>query len=429
MASLLVIWGFLLISLVSTSGFGIWNVFAIFRRKNYQAAYKPNIQRHFNHMYILIPALNEAGQIVNAVNLMHRVVHHLPITTSLVIINDGSDDGTGEKLKQFSSDPFVHVITRELPNARQGKGLALNAGLRWIESQSHHPKNTIVGVIDSDAKPTRQVMERICQAFIHSNYDLIQTAIAINNVSNFLTLMQAFEFDYPNLLQQVIRTEWGSAIASGNGQFMTLQMAADVKWHNALLDDLEFSINGLLKGYRGGFLADTFMPQEGVLTYRPLVKQRVRWCQGGMQCLFKYGKVLFFSKRIPSKLKTEILIFMGLPFLSIIFSISSIISFGVLIAHLFIWPASSIIIGTTIFLISMFITAAMIAMTDHSLHHTKCLFSVKQASLMTVGNLIYIWQLVPVAYIALIHLMTNQTTWAKTAHAMPSEQHPNNSQS
>ncbi len=167
----------------------------------------------------------------------------------------------------------------------------------WITTQTHDFNHTVVGVIDSDSEPSFKILLNIFDGFTHSNYDLLQTGIAISNIHNFLTLMQEFEFGVPNLLQQIIRMGWGSAIASGNGQFMTLKMAIQIKWNNSLLDDLEFSINGLLHGFRGGFLANTFMPQEGVNSYRPLVKQRVRWCQGGMQCLRRYGKCVFFQTR------------------------------------------------------------------------------------------------------------------------------------
>ncbi len=56
--------------------------------------------------------------------------------------------------------------------------------------------------------------------------------------------------------------DWGSALASGNGQFMTLEMARSIRWSDALLDDLEFSLKGLLKGYYGGF----FTVQSGAPT-------------------------------------------------------------------------------------------------------------------------------------------------------------------
>ena len=69
------------------------------------------------------------------------------------------------------------MITRELPDAQEGKGAALNVGLDWIETLGLDENKTIVGVIDSDSTPDSLLFSNVYQAFIHSNYDLIQTGV------------------------------------------------------------------------------------------------------------------------------------------------------------------------------------------------------------------------------------------------------------
>ena len=82
------------------------------------------------------------------------------------------------------------MITRELPDAQEGKGAALNVGLDWIETLGLDENKIIVGVIDSDSTPDILLFSNVYQAFIHSNYDLIQTGVQIVNANSFLTLMQ-----------------------------------------------------------------------------------------------------------------------------------------------------------------------------------------------------------------------------------------------
>lgn len=212
-----IIWVFLFISLFSTMGFGILNLFNIFCHKNAEAHYSVDIQRKVKHMYIMMPALNEANEIEATVSRLLRAMSPLPCKTTLIIINDGSDDGTDVKLQRFVGNNRVHILTRKLPHAREGKGKALNDGLKWITTQTHDFKQTVVGVIDSDSKPSFKILLNIFNGFTHSNYDLLQTGISISNIHNFLTLMQEFEFGVPNFLQQIIRMGWGSAIAFGNG--------------------------------------------------------------------------------------------------------------------------------------------------------------------------------------------------------------------
>lgn len=411
-----IIWVFLFISLFSTAGFGIFNLFNIFCHKDAEAHYSVGIQRKIKHMYIMVPALNEVNEIEVTVTRLLRAMSPLPCKATLIIINDGSDDGTDLKLQRFEGNNRVHVLTRKLPHAREGKGKALNDGLDWITTQTHDFKHTVVGVIDSDSEPSFKILLNIFNGFTHSDYDLLQTGISISNIHNFLTLMQEFEFGVPNFLQQIIRMGWGSAIASGNGQFMTLEMATQIKWNNSLLDDLEFSINGLLHGFNGGFLANTFMPQEGVNKYKPLIKQRVRWCQGGMQCLKRYGKRVFSSKKIPSKLKTDLLIFMILPFFSMLFTSSSFLATIVMAYHLIIFPRKTIVVGLVVIVLGMVITYVMIFVTNQFMGKSDRHFNYREIMIMVEGNLLYSWMMTPVAFISFYRIMTNRSDWAKTAH-------------
>ncbi|MDH5818473.1 glycosyltransferase [Lactobacillus helveticus] len=398
-----------------------------FTQKKTDQHFSRTVQREIKHMYIMVPALNEANEIVGTVNQLLRSMEPLPIESTLVIINDGSDDGTDIALDEFANNPHVHVITRELPHAREGKGAALNDGLDWIAKQTKDLTHTVVGVIDSDASPSFKILFNVYRGFIHSKYDLLQTGITINNVHNFLTLMQEFEFGVPNLLQQVIRMDWGSAIASGDGQFMTLEMASKIRWNNSLLDDLEFSLNGLLHGFTGGFLPYTLLPQEGVLTYRALIKQRVRWCHGGMQCLIRYGKQLFLSKIVPSKLKTDLITFMLIPFISIIFIISSLIASIVLIVHFVAWPQKTFIVLVIILILGIAVTTMMILAANHYGIQAGRTYTFREITTMIVGNFAYSWMLAPVSFIALTRLVLRRNEWAKTAHDHTTVQENSNS--
>ena len=72
----------------------------------------------------LVPALNEARVIEYTLDRLLS----LPLRHCLVlIIDDGSDDETG-RLVESCGDSRVRLLRRDLPQARRGKGAALNAG-------------------------------------------------------------------------------------------------------------------------------------------------------------------------------------------------------------------------------------------------------------------------------------------------------------
>src|SRR5690625_5070936 len=76
----------------------------------------------------LIPCLNEeeviSASLERLTALKHDKIH-------ILVIDDGSDDATAELVLR-NPDPRVKLLQRTLPNARQGKGEALNAAVQHI---------------------------------------------------------------------------------------------------------------------------------------------------------------------------------------------------------------------------------------------------------------------------------------------------------
>jgi glycosyltransferase involved in cell wall biosynthesis len=63
----------------------------------------------------LVPAYNEAGRIGDVVRRM------LPLVSSVIVVDDGSDDGTGDEARTAGAEVIVHPSNR-------GKGAALMTG-------------------------------------------------------------------------------------------------------------------------------------------------------------------------------------------------------------------------------------------------------------------------------------------------------------
>ncbi len=369
--------------------------------------------RDFDDFFVLVPALNERSTIKSTIQLLLEDLKALPVKTTLVVIDDASDDGTGDILRSLNYRD-LKIISRHLPDARKGKGLALDSALVWINLLNLSPNRTIVGVIDADSSPNPTVLKDIYHGFTHSHYDLVQTGIQIVHQKTFLLKMQSFEFQCANYLAQVIRTDWGSGIASGNGQFMTLKMTNEVQWGTSLLEDLQFSLKGLFKGYRGLFLSKTFMPQQGLTSYKALVRQRTRWSQGGFECLFQYGRKIWKSHNIPSILKTDLLVFMLIPFLALFISAESFLATATMLVLIFIHPGTTISVVLVLVVTSALITALMLKNAEKL--QDKPIYNKKEELAITFGNLIYIWVLTPVLYLAFVWMLVGRNNWTKTAH-------------
>ena len=71
---------------------------------------------------IIIPVYNEQRTVAEVIE---RVLA-LPITSEVIVVDDGSSDGTREILQQFSGNPRVRCL---LHGVNQGKGAALRTGI------------------------------------------------------------------------------------------------------------------------------------------------------------------------------------------------------------------------------------------------------------------------------------------------------------
>jgi glycosyltransferase involved in cell wall biosynthesis len=73
---------------------------------------------------VIIPVYNERSTIDEII----RRVEAVDLASEIIIVDDGSQDGTRDRLHEIAaSDPLVHVILHE---ANQGKGAAVQTGIR-----------------------------------------------------------------------------------------------------------------------------------------------------------------------------------------------------------------------------------------------------------------------------------------------------------
>jgi 1,2-diacylglycerol 3-beta-glucosyltransferase len=291
--------------------------------------------------HIFVPALNEDRVIGQTIDYLRATFPD----TDVWIIDDASDDNTAAVVRKWArADPLVHLVRRELPNARTGKGDALNAAYQalndWLPSRANRGR-TIIGVVDADGRPARNCLD-VCAAdhlFGNNEVGSVQVMVRmlnradhysqpdrgqlVNFVGYVLNRLQDIEFRVPITAIQITRRTTGTVGLGGNGQFSRLS-ALDVvaedhgrPWRGTLLDDYELSLHLLLTGHRNEFTRDTHVDQEALPDLRRLVRQRTRWGQGTMQCGV-YLKHLWTSKHVSRIGALEATYYLSQPWLQLI---------------------------------------------------------------------------------------------------------------
>jgi cellulose synthase/poly-beta-1,6-N-acetylglucosamine synthase-like glycosyltransferase len=265
-----------------------------------------------NHNYfqwhLFVPARDEDSVIEMT---MARCRADFP-TAHVWIIDDASTDRTAAIVAETEAgDPHVHLVRRVTPDARTGKGAALNAAYRaldaWLPADADRTR-AIISVIDADGRLARDALDYVSSDTVFGDpaVGAAQVAVRMENrddlgdlapssrlgrwFSRYLVRMQDLEFMTTMSAMQLLREKTGSVGMGGNGQFSRLSALDEVArryqqpWHGALLEDYELGLHILLVGYHNKFVYETRVEQEGLTMVRRLLAQRSRWTQGAMQC-------------------------------------------------------------------------------------------------------------------------------------------------
>jgi cellulose synthase/poly-beta-1,6-N-acetylglucosamine synthase-like glycosyltransferase len=207
-----------------------------------------------------------------------------------LVVDDGSEDATAEIAAGYDSDR-VWLLRRSAPNARQGKGAALNAAYRhvqqWLAGSGRGSDRVILVVLDADGRIEPDALSTVAPLFADPRVGAVQIGVRMyNRDASLLARMQDMEFVVYTEIFQRSRTRFGTAGLGGNGQFTrlsALESLGQVPWSDHLTEDLDLSVRLQAANWLTRFTSQTFVSQEALTGLRPMLRQRARWFQGHLQ--------------------------------------------------------------------------------------------------------------------------------------------------
>lgn len=236
-------------------------------------------------VYFLVPCLNEEAVIGPTVAGLTRLAG-----TTTLVIDDGSDDSTTQCAHDAGGG--VQVLRRDLPEARKGKGAALNAGIAWVRrhvaERGEDPAKVIVCVMDADGRLSDGALDRVLPIFENDAVGGVQLQVRIRNRHTFLTRFQDYQFWGLAAITQFGRQITGTVSLGGNGQFTRLSALDETgerPWSASLTEDLDLTITLAIKGWELQTTPHASVDQQAVETLPLLLKQRTRWYQGHMTAI------------------------------------------------------------------------------------------------------------------------------------------------
>ncbi|WP_269928694.1 glycosyltransferase family 2 protein [Kocuria massiliensis] len=390
--------------------------------------------------HFLIPCRDEAAVIGTTIE---RALGTFP-NAHLWIIDDDSDDDTANIVKGYlCRSPHVHLVQRRLPNARTGKGDALNAAFAelqtWLPNGIDHRK-VIVTVVDADGELASNALDVVSSPSIFGDDHVGAAQIAVwmknrydktpypsrgrlaNWMGSWLVRMQDMEFRTVIAGMQSLRAATGTVGLGGNGQFTRLSVLESIAenygepWHGALLEDYELGLHVLLSWSQIKHVYDTHVSQEALPSLRRLLTQRTRWAQGNIQCS-SYIPEIIRSPKFDAAGVVETCYYLVLPYLQMIGGATLIFLFAHQAYLLAQNPMSEIDTRTVAWMIPLIIIFSICPFALWGpVYKLKAepKISWVQSVFMGIGMWIYVYYMYVCIARAFIRIIRRKTGWSKT---------------
>ncbi|MFD5518683.1 glycosyltransferase [Streptomyces sp. NPDC127066] len=267
-------------------------------------------------LYVLVPCLNEASVIGPTVRALTGA------DTTVVVVDDGSDDDTGQIAAETgqAADGAVTVLRRELPDARQGKGEALNHAIRYarhlVAGRGEDPREVVVCVMDADGRLSDRALSHVMPLFDDPATGAVQLGVRIRNRhANFLTWFQDYLFWSMAAVTQLGRDATATVSLGGNGQFTRLSALDSIgerPWSASLTEDLDLAISLSVRGWRLRSTAHASVDQQAITKLSRLIRQRTRWYQGHMTAVSRCGEI-WQARQLPHLSALELTCYLLVP--------------------------------------------------------------------------------------------------------------------
>jgi len=227
----------------------------------------------FPYYSIIVPAKNEEKVIGRVLDNLVKQDYPKSLY-EVIVVEDGSTDRTLEIAREYERkhDNVRVVHCRE----SRGKPHSINVGLE-------HARGEVIGVLDADAIPPKNMLLRASEYMCDPKVDAIQCVYQyVNGNEGILAKAGMFEGLLWHAFVLRVKDMVGLFVPlCGSGMFIKRHVFDAVgKWdEKALTEDVDFSIRMLKAGFK---IRHALIPigHETPGKLRTFFKQRVRWYRG-----------------------------------------------------------------------------------------------------------------------------------------------------
>ncbi len=257
------------------------------------------LAKHTPRVAIIVPCWNEETTIAGTVHSL-LALEYPADKLQIILVDDGSTDGTPEAMRAFDAEPRVVILRKE----NGGKHTAINAGIELASEAD------IIGCLDADSFVAPGALREMIAYFDDARVAAVTPAMSVFNPRTMLERMQNAEY--------IFGIGWRHALALVNGIFVTPGPFS--MYRKSVVDELggfryahqAEDMEMALRMQRHGWHIEN-APKARVFTKVPrnvfkLIKQRTRWTTGFLR------NVLLDYRDLVGNPKHKVLGLMVLPF-------------------------------------------------------------------------------------------------------------------
>lgn len=235
---------------------------------------------------IIVPCFNEESTVTATVKSLLRLDYPKD-KLSLILVDDGSTDGTYKSLLKFKEHPQVKVMQKE----NGGKHTAVNLALESVTTD-------LVGCLDADSFVSTDALKKIVPYFDDLETMAVTPSIKIHEPHGVLQRIQKTEYSWSIFLRRMLSSLGALYVTPGPFSIFRTRVFREIGnyRHAHLTEDMEMAMRMQKNHYKivnsHGAHVYTVAPRK----LAALVKQRVRWTYGFLNNALDY-KELFFNKK------------------------------------------------------------------------------------------------------------------------------------
>ena len=237
---------------------------------------------------VLIAAYNESKVIASTIGSVLASDYEGEL--ELIVVNDGSTDDTAEIVASLAAqDPRIHLISQQ----NLGKAHALNRAL-----EAAHYETIVMLDADTQFRPT--TIRFLVAPLAQPEVGAVCGHVRVGNLTSWIARFQALEYICGFNLDRRAYDRW-NAITVAPGAISAFKRLAIERAGgivaDTLAEDTDLTLHLHRTRYRIRYIPRAIAYTEAPDNVRALVRQRVRWAFGTLQCLWKHRGLLCSLER------------------------------------------------------------------------------------------------------------------------------------